>query len=112
MNKGRWPSNLPGASLRLLSKSPADDGPAGLGLRHPLGTAPSELGRHRFHRMDIHAPQCINMGAISSWRNDHEKAQCAWDRRWRRDIDGGALLASIVARKCGPCGATANVVTC
>src|SRR6516165_1827080 len=25
-------------------------------------------GQHRFHRMDIHAPRCLNMGAISSWR--------------------------------------------
>ena len=50
------------------------NGPARLGLRHPLGTAPSELGQHRFHRMDIRAPGCINVREISSWRNDHEKA--------------------------------------
>src|SRR6516225_8466254 len=47
-----------------------------------------------------------------TWRNDHEKAQYAWDRRWCRVIGCGALLASMVPRECGPCGATANVVTC
>src|SRR6516165_7209929 len=47
-----------------------------------------------------------------TWRNDHEKAQYAWDRRWCRVISCGALLASMVPRECGPCGATANVVTC
>src|SRR4029077_11457674 len=50
--------------------------------------------------------------AISSWRNDHEKAQYDWDRRWCRVIGGGALLASMVSREGGPCGATANGVTC
>jgi len=49
--------------------------------------------------------------AISSWRNDHEKAQYDWDRRWCRVIGGGALVASVVPRECGPCGATANGVT-
>ena len=62
--------------------------------------------------MDIHAPRCINMGAISSRRNDHEKAQCAWDRGWCSVISCGALLASMVARDCGPYGAIANAVTC
>src|SRR5262249_20209663 len=47
-----------------------------------------------------------------TWRSDHEKAQYAWDRRWCRVIGCGALLASMVPRECGPCGATANVVTC
>jgi hypothetical protein len=65
----------------------------------PLGQ--TELGRHRFHRMDIHAPRCLNMGAISLWRNDHEKAQYAWDYRWSRVIECDALLASMVAKECG-----------
>src|SRR5215510_14114981 len=51
-------------------------------------------------------------GRDITWRNDHEKAQYAWDRRWCRVIGCGALLASMVPRECGPCGATANVVTC
>src|SRR6266851_2911411 len=51
-------------------------------------------------------------GRAITWRNDHEKAQYAWDRRWCRVIGCGALLASMVPRECGPCGATANVVTC
>ena len=53
------------------------------------------------HRMDIHAPRCLNMGAISSWRNDHEKAQYPWDYRWSRVIECGALFASVVAKECG-----------
>jgi hypothetical protein len=65
----------------------------------PLGQ--TELGRHRFHRMDIHAPRCLNMGALSLWRNDHEKAQYAWDYRWSRVIECDALLASMVAKECG-----------
>src|SRR5262249_48097868 len=69
------------------------------------------LGQHRFHRMDIRAPWCLNMGVISSWRSDHEKAQYAWDCRWCRVIGCGALHASMVARECGLCGATANAVT-
>ena len=48
-------------------------------------------------------------GAISSWSNDHEKVQYAWDRRWRLAIGGGALLTSMVASAL--CGATANGVT-
>jgi hypothetical protein len=32
---------------------------------------------------------------------DHEKAQYAWDYRWRRIIDYGAFLASMVAEECG-----------
>jgi hypothetical protein len=64
---------------------------------------------HRFHRMDIHAPRCLNMGGDIIVRNDHEKAQYDWDRRWCRVIGGGALVASVVAS--GPCGATANGVT-
>src|SRR6516225_11275628 len=28
-------------------------------------TPKRQLGQHRFHRMDIHAPRCLNMGAIS-----------------------------------------------
>src|SRR6516165_2326407 len=97
MNKGCWPSDLPGPACGCYPKARQmkSNGPAGLGLRHPLGTAPSELGQHRFHRMDIHAPQCINMDAISSWSNDHEKAQYPWDRRWCRVIGCGALLASV-----------------
>src|SRR5215469_4509285 len=51
-------------------------------------------------------------GRDITWRNDHEKAQYAWDRRWCRVIGCGALLASMVPRECGPCGAAANVVTC
>src|SRR6266480_5721976 len=78
--------------------------PCGPWLRHPLGQ--TELGQHRFHRMDIHAPRCLNIGAISSWRNDHEKAQYAWDYRWSSVIERSALLASMVAKECGPCGAT------
>jgi len=68
-------------------------------------------GDHRFHRMDIRAPRCLNMGAISSWSNGHEKVQYAWDYRWCRVFGRGTLLASMVARQCG-FGATANGVTC
>ena len=59
--------------------------------------------------MDIHVLWCLNVGVISPWRNDHEKAQRAWDRRWCRVIGGGALVASMVASGLG--GATANGVT-
>jgi hypothetical protein len=31
---------------------------------------------------------------------DHETAQYAWDYRWCRVIDCGALLASMVAKEC------------
>src|SRR5262245_27184859 len=65
----------------------------------------------RWDRMDILAPRCLNNGRDITWRNDHEKAQYAWDRRWCRVIGCGGLLASMVPRECGPCGATANGVT-
>src|SRR5215831_8193779 len=47
-------------------------------------------------------------GRDITWRNDHEKTQYAWDRRWCRVIGCGAPLASKVARDCG---ATVNAVT-
>jgi len=40
-----------------------------------------------------------------SRRTDHEKAQHRWNSRWSRVLDGGALLASMVAKSCdaSPC---------
>jgi hypothetical protein len=51
--------------------------------------------------MDIHTPQCLNMGAISSWRNDHEKAHYDWDYRRCHVVDCDAPLASVVAKEGG-----------
>ena len=36
------------SSAVIRSRQMKSNGPAGLGLRHPLETAPSELGQHRF----------------------------------------------------------------
>ena len=63
----------------------------------------SELGQHCFRGMDIRAARRLNAWRDIIMETNHEEAQYAWDYRWSRVIDCGALLASMVARK--ECGA-------
>jgi hypothetical protein len=46
-----------------------------------------------------HAPRCLGRDIIME--GHHEQAQCAWDYRWSRVTECGALLASMVAKECG-----------
>jgi len=55
------------------------------------------IARERY----AHAPRCLNKGAPNIMEADNEKAQYAWDHRWSRVIECDALLASMVAKKCG-----------
>ena len=49
----------------------------------------------------LKAPRCLDVGAIIIMEAIHEKTKYAWDYRWSRVIECGALLASMVAKECG-----------
>jgi hypothetical protein len=49
----------------------------------------------------MHTRRVASLQPAIIMETDHEKAQRAWDYRWSRVIDCGALLASMVAKECG-----------
>src|SRR6516225_9082315 len=73
--------------------------------RDPLSGQAEERSELAQRRLDIRATRCLYMGAMMVMETDREKAQHAWDYRWCRVTDCGALLAAMVARK--ECGANA-----